>query len=205
MYKTVKSKQSDSKHSIRIAQCAQALTPAHFAVLAMLGMFGLVCEHEDSCSCGDLDGCCDPNASCVRRACACNAGYSGDGLSCAAVSNDACADSPCFDGVACTSLETGAFSCADCPAGYAGDGTFCEEVDDCAGTPCGAGGTCTDTGNSYTCACNEAYYFADGTCMVEDECSVDDANDCDFNAVCVFLGPGQHSCNCMFDSGLVPS
>jgi hypothetical protein len=48
MYKTVNSKQSDSKHSIRIAQCTQALTPVHCAVLVMLGMFGLVCEHEDS-------------------------------------------------------------------------------------------------------------------------------------------------------------
>jgi hypothetical protein len=39
-------------------------------------MFGLVCENEDSnASCGDASASCDPNASCVRRACACNEGY----------------------------------------------------------------------------------------------------------------------------------
>ena len=111
---------------------------------------------------------------------------------------DACAESPCFDGVACTSLDAGAFSCAECPAGYAGDGTVCDEIDDCEEMPCGEKGACTDTGtNSYTCVCNDGYFFTGGTCMIENNCSDDDSNECDFNADCEFFGPGLHTCTCM--------
>ena len=38
------------------------------------------------------------------------------------------------------------------------DGQLCEnDIDECAGNPCGEYGTCTDQVNGYACACIDTY------------------------------------------------
>lgn len=74
---------------------------------------------------------CDANATCsdtpLSFSCACNAGYSGDGRSCADV--DECAgETDNCDANATCSNSAGSFSCA-CNAGYSGDGRTCVDVD----------------------------------------------------------------------------
>ncbi|MBI4817332.1 MAG: hypothetical protein HY791_13800 [Deltaproteobacteria bacterium] len=56
----------------------------------------------------------------------------------------ACDSNPCFPGVSCEVLSSGAFDCGDCPIGYAGDGVTCSDFDACTLNPCLAGTTCTD-------------------------------------------------------------
>ena len=73
------------------------------------------------------------------------------------------------------------------------------DVDDCAGDPCGAtaAGTCSDTGaDSYDCACNSGYTFTGGTCAEIFPCDDSEGNDCDTNAACNHVEPGQHTCSC---------
>ena len=75
----------------------------------------------------------------------CGPGYVDDGAG-TCIDLDACAQDPCYPGVACTDeappLE--GFQCDACPAGLAGDGQNCSEIDGCANMPCGAELTCVD-------------------------------------------------------------
>ncbi|XP_078594526.1 uncharacterized protein LOC144872337 [Branchiostoma floridae x Branchiostoma japonicum] len=83
--------------------------------------------------CGDDDECaddshnCSPDATCTNTAgsftCACNVGYSGNGLTC--TDDNECADVShiCATDATCTNTP-GSFTCA-CNVGYSGDGIIC--------------------------------------------------------------------------------
>ncbi|XP_072048651.1 uncharacterized protein [Amphiura filiformis] len=76
---------------------------------------------DDEC----LTSPCDANAVCSNNPgsydCTCNAGFSGDGLSCTDV--DECLTSPCHNNAACSN-NPGSFNCT-CNAGFSGDGLSC--------------------------------------------------------------------------------
>jgi alpha-tubulin suppressor-like RCC1 family protein len=108
----------------------------------------MVCQSASNDACGPARTRCAPEASCTGTsaglACTCNAGYAGDGQSCADVDECAAATSPCAPHASCANT-TGSFSCT-CSAGYAGDGrTYCVP------------GTFTKIApaNSFTCALGE--------------------------------------------------
>lgn len=68
-----------------------------------------------------------------------------------------------------------------CPEGYEGDGTTCADVDECAGDPCDANATCTNTPGSFECACNEGFE-GDGTACTPATTCADDP--CAAEATC---------------------
>jgi IPT/TIG domain/Calcium-binding EGF domain len=155
------------------------------------------------CSCGgpDANVCssCVEGASCDESgtpACACPAGYAGDGRTdgtgCTDVDECATGTATCLATATCADTE-GSFACT-CPAGFNGDGktdgTGCTDVDECTtGTAtCLATATCADTEGSFACTC-PAGFNGDGTttgtgCVDVDECTAG-TDTCDPYATCV--------------------
>lgn len=66
---------------------------------------------------------CDVNATCPIDSCECNAGFTGDGTTCADVDECATANGGCADIATCTNTPGGR-TCT-CPRLYAGDGVTC--------------------------------------------------------------------------------
>ncbi|XP_035677024.1 mucin-5AC-like [Branchiostoma floridae] len=113
----------------------------------------------DECAYGSHN--CSPDATCTDTVgsftCACNPGYSGDGLTCTDI--DECADGShnCANDATCTNT-VGSFTCA-CNPGYSGNGVICTDDDECADGShnCSPDATCTNTPGSFTCACSSGY------------------------------------------------
>lgn len=163
----------------------------------------LVCDDNSDCttdSCDSASGCvftnvCDANASCTDSSCQCNAGFSGDGLSCTDI--DECSDgtAQCDNNATCSNTP-GAYACL-CNVGYSGDGQTCTDIDECTqGTDqCDENATCTNTDGDYTCSCNEGFTGDGFTCTPEVQCpngicqdGEDYTNcpqDCDFDVVVI--------------------
>uniref|UniRef100_A0A0G4I4I7 EGF-like domain-containing protein n=1 Tax=Chromera velia CCMP2878 TaxID=1169474 RepID=A0A0G4I4I7_9ALVE len=112
---------------------------------------------------GDADEClsslhdCHSNAACTNTVdsftCACNAGYSGDGIT-ACANVDECSTNVhnCASNVASCADSTGSFSCS-CNAGYSGDGVTCSNEDECSsGThTCPSISACVNTPGGFEC------------------------------------------------------
>jgi hypothetical protein len=101
------------------------------------------------------------------RTCACAAGFTGDGFTCADVNecltnNGGCAATT--SGGVCTNTP-GSRTCA-CATGWTGNGLTCADVNECATNNggCSTNATCTNTPGSRTCACNAGYAGNGVTC-----------------------------------------
>ncbi|XP_072043103.1 uncharacterized protein [Amphiura filiformis] len=151
------------------------------------------------CKCTLTTDNCDANAACTNIpvgsfTCACNAGYSGDGLTCADINECTVSTDNCDANATCTNTA-GSFTCA-CSVGYIGDGITCTDVDECALSPgnCDANATCTNTAGSFTCACNDGYSGDGVTCTDFNECTSSTDN-CDAKATCTNT-VGSFTCAC---------
>ncbi|WP_437765949.1 FG-GAP-like repeat-containing protein [Sorangium sp. So ce281] len=155
---------------------------------------GLTCQ---SGTCTDVNECalgtdsCDANATCIDASgsftCACDAGYSGDGVTCTNI--DECAESPCQNGGTCID-GINSYTCA-CLPGFTGDN--CETaIDECAESPCQNGGTCVDGLNSYTCECLPTY---EGTSCEACEGTLADCNGLTSDGCEVNLQSDASHCN----------
>jgi len=107
----------------------------------------------------DVDECvqgthnCDVNAQCTNTdgsySCECNAGYSGNGVTCADI-NECEGPNDCDVNAQCTNTD-GSYSC-DCNAGYSGHGMTCEEsVLNCFSIDSGSYDNCAISNGAITC------------------------------------------------------
>ena len=127
-----------------------------------------ICNNIDEDCSGEADEDYVPlNTSCGTGVCAatgatsCSNGSVSD--SCTPTAPPAGYDAACSL-VSCPANATGGPNCV-CKPGYSGtptwngeswDGT-CTDINECANSPCGTGGTCTNLENAYSCACASGY------------------------------------------------
>eukprot|EP00820_Chromera_velia_P021925 Cvel_8039.t1-p1 / transcript=Cvel_8039.t1 / gene=Cvel_8039 / organism=Chromera_velia_CCMP2878 / gene_product=Fibrillin-2, putative / transcript_product=Fibrillin-2, putative / location=Cvel_scaffold435:254-15326(-) / protein_length=2435 / sequence_SO=supercontig / SO=protein_coding / is_pseudo=false len=149
------------------------------------------------------DNCRSGRATCTNTigsfTCACNAGWSGDGVSCSNINECSLGVHNCHSTAACSNTA-GSFTCA-CNAGYSGDGvSSCSNIDECGGgggvavDNCDTQATCTDSTGSFTCACNTGFSGTGVACSDVDECGTS-VHDCHANGACTNAG-GSFTCAC---------
>lgn len=121
-------------------------------------------------ACVDIDECvegldnCSTDATCSNVdgafTCACNTGYTGDGVACANINE--CDAAPCDADAVCTD-SVGSFDCA-CNAGYSGDGFTCADIDECLtdNGGCDVLTTCINRPGSSECSACPDGYVGDG-------------------------------------------
>jgi len=198
-----------------------------------VGWSGYDCEKDEN-ECEDSDqgeyatslNSCDENAMCTNTmgsyACACNQGWTGDGLAC--VDANDCEFSPCAHGGTCVDCGTLCFTC-ECVTGWRG--TTCgSDWNECTMGihSCNDEATCKNSPGSYDCQC-DAGFAGDGfgNTMRVIERSVDadgtehsemvikgceDVDDCDpalfsgneegpcVHGTCQDKGPNSYKCTC---------
>nr|MDA3863710.1 hypothetical protein [Deltaproteobacteria bacterium] len=126
--------------------------------------------------------------------CACNEGWSGDGVNCADMDECAAGTDNCDNNADCANT-TGSFTCT-CKEGWEGDGVNCTDINECALSTdnCDTNAECTNTPGTFTCACNEGWSGDGVTCTDVDECAAGTDN-CDNNADCANT-TGSFTCTC---------
>ncbi|XP_072016927.1 uncharacterized protein [Amphiura filiformis] len=137
----------------------------------------LMCDegmmNDDDDECGLRGDNCDVNAVCINNdgsfTCACNDGYTGDGITCSDMDECALNTDNCDENAVCSNND-GSFACA-CNAGYTGNGLTCSDKDECDLNTdnCDVNAVCSNNDGSFTCACNVGYTGDGVTCSVCDE------------------------------------
>merc|ERR1711871_29976 len=192
--------------------------------VSVSGSKTFVVRGAESRRCTNKNGGCDADALCIEawsagshwpnNWCECNAGFEGDGFTCApinpCVEAEGMVGTQCGPDSTCLSYAPGRAKCV-CNSGYSGDGLYCAEIDNCKfgnGGCARPGGICTKTGpGSSVCHCdngvdsfpfdNKAKYVGNGTYREPyNPCKVNNGN-CEKTAVCVFEGkPRKSHCEC---------
>lgn len=152
--------------------------------LGALIQMGAGCDpHQPNCG---AHAACVPQGS--RNVCLCDAGFRGDGHTCADI--DECAEShPCDPNATCDNTP-GSYTCT-CLPGLGGDGKTCKDIDECqtGAAKCNPGALCENTLGHYLCRCPEG-----AVCAGVDLCAPG-LSGCDANAVCSNAS-GSYSCEC---------
>ncbi|MEZ4458419.1 MAG: EGF domain-containing protein [bacterium] len=154
--------------------------------------------------CSDIDECfentdnCSANGSCSNTAggftCACNPGFSGDGVTCTDINECAVNNGGCDANAACANTF-GGFTCT-CDSGYTGNGFNCTDVDECLLNTdnCDVNAVCANTDGGFTCTCANGYAGDGVTCADIDECALNTDN-CSTDAMCANV-TGGFTCIC---------
>ncbi|XP_071826804.1 uncharacterized protein [Apostichopus japonicus] len=139
------------------------------------------------------------DADCTNTTCFCEDGYKPSSQFERCVDIDECLYQmdDCRSNEICTNTP-GGFRC-DCKPGYTKNGTFCQDVNECADLAtfsCHQYAICLNTPGSYQCQCSELYEGNGITCVDKDECL--QGPGCGENALCENTSPGF---NCLCPSG----
>ena len=140
--------------------------------------------HADICTLGYHT--CHPNATCTvdsggsSTSCACNPGFTGDGLNCTMMTIT-CGDITCGTNAACHEVANNLPQCV-CNQGYVGDGVNCTMT--CGGVICSPNAHCGIVGDSELprCVCN-ADFEGDGLMCSQPRTNCSGVL-CDRNAIC---------------------
>jgi hypothetical protein len=163
--------------------------------------------------------CSNPDAYLADNDCHCNQGYSGNGLTCLAISYCTEDTHGCSD--VCNVTGPGTFDClctdplatlsgktCICPNGYSGNGRNCTVINYCLGNTHGCQDICDFIGpgvyqcnchdpNAYpvknTCVCTRGYNINGTTCNAINMC-VENSHTCE--DICIYTGPGDYQCSC---------
>ncbi|MGO9715052.1 MAG: DUF1566 domain-containing protein [Polyangiaceae bacterium] len=131
--------------------------------------------------CATNNGGCDPHATCTNgdaaAICTCNAGYAGDGLTCA--SDCLTGNGGCDPNATCANGDGGVV--CTCNAGYVGSGVTCASDCATANGGCDLNATCSNGDAGVVCTCDPGYLGSGVTCA--SACLTNNGG-CDPNATC---------------------
>jgi hypothetical protein len=204
-----------------LGETSCGLGPCAHTVQNCLGGIAQACDPmqgaaPDTCDGvdNDCDGEVDDDHVSEQTACGTGVCASAGSTSCVGgeVEDDCVANPspPGYDSVSCALVScppsaSGAPTCA-CDAGYSGTLTWnapgsswdgsCSDIDECASDPCGAGGTCDDQVDGFSCSCDAGYDGGgpDTPCTDDDECVLG-ADNCSDQATCTNT-LGSFTCAC---------
>jgi len=154
----------------------------------------------DECTLGTDN--CDTNAECTNAdggfTCACETGFTGDGVTC--VDDNECATNNGGCEQVCTNTP-GSFTCS-CDAGFevnATDDSQCDDVNECNTNngDCPNGSQCVNRNGSYFCNCLGSYVWNEdtNTCDDYDECTLE-VDNCDPDRATCQNEAGGFTCAC---------